>query len=76
MKNLENSENSSPKNILDSDDESEFPEIPPKFSQERLIELDSEGRCVMTDHGSFVLFNVYLPNGNQDNKRRKFKVCV
>jgi AP endonuclease 2 len=23
--------------------------------------LDSEGRCVMTDHGAFVLFNVYVP---------------
>jgi len=27
-------------------------------------ELDTEGRCVMTDHGSFVLFNVYVPNGS------------
>ena len=25
--------------------------------------LDSQGRCVMTDHGKFVLFNVYVPNG-------------
>jgi exonuclease III len=23
--------------------------------------LDSEGRCVCTDHGAFVLFNVYVP---------------
>jgi AP endonuclease 2 len=23
--------------------------------------LDAEGRCVMTDHGAFVLFNVYIP---------------
>ncbi|KAL3791696.1 hypothetical protein HJC23_003953 [Cyclotella cryptica] len=26
-------------------------------------ELDSQGRCVMTNHGSWVLFNVYVPNG-------------
>lgn len=26
-------------------------------------ELDKEGRCIMTDHGSFVVFNVYVPNG-------------
>lgn len=25
--------------------------------------LDSQGRCVMTDHGKFALFNVYVPNG-------------
>mmetsp|Transcript_10636 Transcript_10636/g.25600 ORF Transcript_10636/g.25600 Transcript_10636/m.25600 type:complete len:583 (-) Transcript_10636:81-1829(-) len=26
-------------------------------------DLDDQGRCVMTDHGSFVLFNVYAPAG-------------
>jgi len=25
-------------------------------------ELDAEGRCLMTDHDAFVLFNVYAPN--------------
>lgn len=25
------------------------------------LDLDQQGRCVMTDHGSFVLFNVYVP---------------
>ncbi|KAL7528537.1 hypothetical protein ACHAXR_002502 [Thalassiosira sp. AJA248-18] len=25
-------------------------------------ELDNQGRCVMTDHGSFVCFNVYVPH--------------
>lgn len=24
-------------------------------------ELDAQGRCLMTDHGSFVIFNVYVP---------------
>lgn len=32
-------------------------QIPAKF----LTELDSEGRCVMTDHQAFVLINVYCP---------------
>ena len=27
-------------------------------------ELDSQGRCVMTNHGDWVLFNVYVPNGS------------
>jgi len=27
-------------------------------------ELDKEGRCVFTDHGPFVLFNVYVPNSS------------
>jgi exodeoxyribonuclease III len=31
-------------------------------------ELDSQGRCVMTDHGSFVLFNVYVPNGGRTSE--------
>ena len=32
------------------------------FTSERLKELGQEGRCVMTDHGVFVLMNVYCPN--------------
>ena len=28
-------------------------------------ELDGQGRCVMTDHGKFVLFNVYVPHGGR-----------
>ncbi|KAL3810016.1 hypothetical protein ACHAXA_006131 [Cyclostephanos tholiformis] len=27
-------------------------------------EFDDQGRCVMTDHGAFVLFNVYVPCGS------------
>jgi exodeoxyribonuclease III len=26
-------------------------------------DLDNQGRCLMTDHGNFVLFNVYVPAG-------------
>lgn len=32
--------------------------------------LDSQGRCVMTDHGSFVLFNVYVPCQEGENKAK------
>jgi exonuclease III len=34
------------------------------------VELDSQGRCVMTDHDRFVLFNVYVPNGIHTNKMK------
>ncbi|RKO91333.1 Endonuclease/exonuclease/phosphatase, partial [Blyttiomyces helicus] len=30
------------------------------------------GRCVMTDHGKFILFNVYFPNG-RDGERVEYK---
>ncbi len=32
-----------------------------RFSQGELEKLDSEGRVIMTDHGAFVLINVYGP---------------
>eukprot|EP00435_Cladocopium_sp_Y103_P017263 s137_g4.t1 len=36
-------------------------------------ELDDEGRCLLTDHGSFVVFNVYVPN-SQGGPRLPFKM--
>ena len=36
-------------------------------------ELDDEGRCVLTDHGTFVLFNAYVPNGS-GGKRLAYKL--
>ncbi len=36
--------------------------------------LDSEGRCLFTDHGDFVLFNVYVPHSGPGNKRFPFKM--
>jgi AP endonuclease 2 len=36
--------------------------------------LDSEGRCVVTDHGAFVLFNVYCPNTGGSDDRFAFKL--
>ncbi|KAJ3692787.1 hypothetical protein LUZ60_011882 [Juncus effusus] len=45
------------------------------ISKEELIKLDSEGRCVITDHGHFVLFNIYGPRAEQDDKDRvRFKL--
>jgi len=36
-------------------------------------DLDDEGRCVMTDHGSFVLFNVYVPASGRHSLEFKMK---
>ena len=35
--------------------------------------FDYEGRFMITDHGDFVLFNVYFPNGSQTEQRHLFK---
>ena len=32
--------------------------------------LDDEGRCLVTDHGGFVLFNVYVPNAGLSEDRQ------
>ena len=36
-------------------------------------DLDGQGRCVMTDHGDFVLFNVYVPNAGGQPMSYKMK---
>ena len=36
--------------------------------------VDSEGRCVVTDHGAFVLFNVYCPNAGGGEDRYDYKL--
>lgn len=35
--------------------------------------FDSEGRFVITDHGDFLLYNVYFPNGASREERHDFK---
>ena len=37
-------------------------------------DLDDQGRCIMTDHGTFVVFNVYVPasGGNSLTYKMKF----
>ncbi len=37
-------------------------------------EFDQEGRVVCSDFGEFMLFNVYFPNGGQENKRVPYKM--
>jgi len=36
--------------------------------------LDDEGRCLMTDHGNFVVFNVYVPFSGDNHNRFPFKM--
>jgi len=36
-------------------------------------DLDDQGRCVMTNHGKFVLFNVYVPAGGSNPLSYKMK---
>jgi len=37
-------------------------------------EFDQEGRILEIDYGSFVLFNIYFPNGSSENKRVPYKM--
>lgn len=36
-------------------------DAPYRFTQEELLAIDLEGRCVITDHEAFILFNLYGP---------------
>ncbi|KAH6760068.1 endonuclease/exonuclease/phosphatase family protein [Perilla frutescens var. frutescens] len=45
------------------------------FSADELLKIDGEGRCIITDHGHFVLFNVYGPRAEADDTQRiQFKL--
>nr|XP_043618416.1 DNA-(apurinic or apyrimidinic site) endonuclease 2 [Erigeron canadensis] len=45
------------------------------FDRDELVRIDSEGRCVITDHGHFVLFNIYGPRAAHDDAERiEFKL--
>lgn len=37
-------------------------------------EFDSEGRIVISEFKSFVLFNIYFPNGKKNSERLKYKL--
>lgn len=43
----------------------------PGFGEPR---FDSEGRSVCTDHGDFLLYNVYFPNGKASPERLAYKM--
>ncbi|XP_019054691.1 PREDICTED: DNA-(apurinic or apyrimidinic site) lyase 2 isoform X2 [Nelumbo nucifera] len=56
-------------------------EVPPKveclegITREHLLKVDSEGRCIITDHGHFVLYNIYGPRAEpNDVERVQFKL--
>jgi len=36
--------------------------------------FDQEGRVIQSDHGDFILFNIYFPNGSRDHSRVPFKL--
>jgi exodeoxyribonuclease-3 len=36
--------------------------------------FDREGRVIRSDHGDFILFNIYFPNGSRDHSRVPFKL--
>ncbi|KAI3784589.1 hypothetical protein L1987_43691 [Smallanthus sonchifolius] len=45
------------------------------FDRDELLKIDSEGRCIITDHGHFVLFNIYGPRAACDDAERiEFKL--
>lgn len=45
------------------------------FSRDEMLRVDGEGRCVVTDHGHFVIFNIYGPRaGADDAERAQFKL--
>ncbi|KAJ0966983.1 hypothetical protein J5N97_023900 [Dioscorea zingiberensis] len=46
-----------------------------EITREELLKVDSEGRCIITDHGHFVIFNLYGPRAvDDDNERLRFKL--
>ncbi|KAL3723730.1 hypothetical protein ACJRO7_035837 [Eucalyptus globulus] len=46
-----------------------------EFVKDDLLQVDGEGRCVITDHGHFVLFNIYGPRADSDDaERTEFKL--
>uniref|UniRef100_A0A2N9ICZ6 DNA-(apurinic or apyrimidinic site) endonuclease 2 n=1 Tax=Fagus sylvatica TaxID=28930 RepID=A0A2N9ICZ6_FAGSY len=46
-----------------------------EFAKDELLKVDSEGRCVITDHDHFVLFNLYCPRAECDDTQRiQFKL--
>ena len=41
-----------------------------RYSREELEMIDQQGRCVITDHGAFVIFNLYAPAVTDINSPR------
>ncbi|XP_018451608.2 DNA-(apurinic or apyrimidinic site) endonuclease 2 [Raphanus sativus] len=41
-----------------------------EYDKEELLRIDQEGRCIITDHSHFVVFNVYGPRAVADDAER------
>lgn len=54
-----------------------YSKLTPHSATERIgvDEYDREGRGVVLDFGGFVLFNLYFPNGGEENRRVPFKLA-
>lgn len=39
-----------------------------------ILSLDREGRIISADYGTFILFNIYFPNGRKNKERLDFKL--
>ncbi|KAJ3414332.1 Class II abasic (AP) endonuclease [Chytridiales sp. JEL 0842] len=50
-----------------------YEELYKEYDDKELQAMDAEGRVVITDHGLFVLFNVYVPNSHSED-REHFKL--
>ena len=48
----------------------------PELTMTELLELDGEGRTIMTDHSLFVLFNVMCSPFVQSTQQKAYNECV
>ena len=43
------------------------------YSREEVEAIDGEGRCVVTDHQAFIIFNIYGPAiSNEENAAERY----
>jgi AP endonuclease-2 len=49
-------------------------ELIEQFGKNELLQLDSEGRCIILQFGSLILFNVYFPATSEKSSRNEFKM--
>ena len=65
----------SPERLARGDAVGHYGRMSDTFDRARMLELDSEGRCVLVDFGAYVLLNVYVPSlSSDDEERGRFKL--
>ena len=65
----------SPERLARGDAVGHYGRMSDVFDRARMLELDSEGRCVLVDFGAYVLLNVYVPSlSSDDEERGRFKL--